>query len=206
MTQKSFRGTALALPALILATFPGCFPGSYRGQGTAMGGVGGAVLGAAVGDRSGNAGLGALAGGMGGAMLGNAIGGSIDEDLAHSQAVVREQLGREIRGQVSVPDVIAMTQANVGSDVIMTHIRAQGSQTPTTDDIITLAQAGVDNQVIKAMQNSRAATVPVARQGPPVIVEEHVYVPGYYGPPRPHYWRPRPPRRRGVHWGFSVGR
>jgi hypothetical protein len=76
-------------------------------------------------------------------LAGAAIGDSIDQDLAQSQALIEQRLGRRLSGAATVSDVIAMTQANLSEEVISTHIRANGvARPPQVDDLITLRNAG----------------------------------------------------------------
>ena len=94
-------------------------------------------------------------------------------------------------GAVAIEDVVAMTNAGVDEQVIVSHVNNNGVARPlTTADITYLTQSRVSPRVIQAMENPpRPAPQPVVVQEapPPVIVEER-YDP-YWGP---HYYRPYP--------------
>jgi hypothetical protein len=177
----------------------------------------GAVAGAAAGDPLAGAAIGAVAGTMTGAV----VGGAIDDVEARNRAEIEARLGRPApAGAVTVPDVVAMTQAGVSEDVIATHVRTHGLVRPLqTNDLIYLQQSGVSPRVVQAMQATpgpamQATTGPLVAGTPvypavpvypapayvapaPVIVEEH-----FYGRPLPPH-RHRGPRP-GVSWGVSV--
>lgn len=193
----------------------GCRSMSYGDRGTLFGGLIGAGTGAAIGEASGNAGAGAVIGTAVGALTGGAIGDNIDADVARNRAEVEARMGREMAGRVTPEDVVAMTQAGLSDDVISSHIRAHGvAHPPQVNDLITLRNQGVSDNVLKAMQTSPGPQSATAyAPGPsPVIIQERVYPP-YYGP----YWGPPPPacwyrygRPHGHHHhrprpGYSVG-
>ena len=196
----------ISLFVLGLLTLVGCQSPYRADQGALIGGLGGAGIGAIVGNQTGDAGAGAVIGGMVGTMAGATIGGELDEIAAENQRQIEAQLGQRVAaGAVSIGDVITMSQAGVGEELIVTHVRANGvAQTLTPSDLIALNQAGVSNQVIAAMQQPpRVARAPA----PPVIIEEHHY--GYPVHPwhaRPHY---RHHNRHGRHhrppnWNFGI--
>jgi len=195
---------------LLLVALAGCHSPYYADRGALLGGVTGAVTGAAIGDRHGNAGPGAVVGGAVGAIAGGGLGAAVDADLARSQAIVEERLGRQLAGAVTVNDVVAMTQAGVGDDVIQTHIRAAGvARPPSTSEVIQLTRQGVSEPVIIAMQQTVTPASYVAAPPPrPVIVRE-------YGPPPwpvvgpvcpPHARRPHFHRRPRVGVGMQFYR
>lgn len=182
--------------ALLLLCLTGCHSPYYADRGALLGGVTGAVTGAAIGDRRGNAGPGAVVGGAIGALAGGGVGAAIDEDFTRSQAIVQERLGRQLSGAVTVDDVVAMTQAGVGDDVIQTHIRGAGvARPPSTSEVIHLTRQGVSEPVIIAMQQTVTPASYVAPPPPrPVIVHE-------VGPPPWAVVRPVcPPHARRHHY------
>lgn len=201
------------LVSMLLVCFTaGCKSPYHADKGAAVGGLTGAAVGAAIGEHNDNPLAGALIGGAVGMITGNAIGESIDEDIARNNAIIEERMGRRLAGATRLEDVVAMTQAGLGDQVIVTHIQSHGVvQPPSAQDLIFLKQQGVSDVVINALQNQPPITAEqVATPGQPVVVEEHHYVqPAYYGPPPPSYRYHRhyyPRRRGGVHWGVSVGK
>ncbi len=205
----------LLVAALVASVSTGCRSTSYGDKGTVFGGLLGAGTGAAIGQRSGNPVAGALIGTAVGAVTGNAIGESIDEDVARNRAEVEARMGRQMAAAVTPEDVIAMTQAGLGDEVIATHIRAHGvAQPPQVNDLITLRNQGVSDTVLKAMQTSPGPQTSVTRASAssPVIIQERVYAPPpYYGPcwgPPPAYFGYRSGHHHGHHHhraGYSFG-
>jgi len=125
-------------------------------------------------------------------------------------------MGRQLQGAVTVPDVVAMTQAGLSDDVITTHIRASGVAQPlAVGDLIQLRNMGVRDAVINAMQQTPprgtqpAVAYPAYPAGGNVIVEHHYPAwgpPVWYGPPRPafHYHQHQHRPRGRVGFGVSV--
>jgi hypothetical protein len=186
----------------------GCRSPYYADRGAAAGGLTGAAIGAAIGEHNDNPLAGAIIGGAAGTLAGAAVGDAIDADIARNDAIIQQQLGRRLAGAVTSQDVVQMTHAGLGDDVIVTHIRANGvAQPPNVQELITLKNSGVSDAVINALQSQP----PIQSPGPPpgarpVVVEEHHYVaPPYWGPGYCyHHHRPYPRSR--VSWGFSFGR
>jgi hypothetical protein len=177
------------IPAALLAS--GCANSSHADRGALFGGLLGAGTGAIVGSAVHNPGAGAAIGAGVGAISGAAIGAGQDEVEANNRAMIESQLGRPIGvGSVTVPDVVAMTQARVHEDLIINHIHSHGmAAPPTANDLIYLSQQGVSPRVVQVMQEPP----PVRPQTQTVIVQEAppppaVVIGGYYGP-RP-YWHP----------------
>ena len=204
-------GNLVALLTLLTLVSTGCQSPYHADRGALFGGLLGAGTGAIVGDALGNTGAGAAIGAGVGALTGAAIGQGMDDMEARNRALIASQLGREIRaGAVTVDDVVMMSQAGVGDELIVNHIRCNGMVSPPgTHDLITLNSQGVSTQVIKAMQEPppapRRETVIVERAAPrPVIVEEYHYGPVWRAPyPSHHVYRHRP-RRSGVSWGMTF--
>jgi outer membrane lipoprotein SlyB len=212
--MKTFCYAAALGAAALTAASTGCRSPYYADRGALFGGLTGAGVGALVGDAAGNAGAGAVIGTAVGALTGAAVGDNIDADLARSRAEIEARMGRQMQGAVTPTDVIAMTQAGLSDDVIVTHIRANGVAQPlAVNDLIGLRNTGVRDSVINAMQQTpprvgQATAVypgypgypayPVAAQ--PVIVERY-YPP--WGPPPAAFYYQRGPRGR-AGWGVSV--
>lgn len=206
---------APALGLLSLFASAGCRSPYYADKGALWGGLGGAGLGALVGEANGNAGAGAAIGTAIGAVTGSVVGEGIDADLARSRAEIESRMGRQMQGAVTVPDVIAMTQAGLSDDVIATHIRASGMATSLgVGDLIQLRNMGVRDTVINVMQQTPPrGSQPAAYPAYPYPAREVIVAqpypwypppPIWYAPPRPYvnYRQVRP--HGGVSWGVSV--
>ena len=169
-----------------------------------LGGLAGAAIGAAIGEGEGDALPGALIGGAFGALSGAAVGDSIDQDDANRRAYANARR-HQLAHAVTPADVVSMTRAGLGEDVVVTQIRTRGmSQTLTTHDLIALKEQGVSDRVINAMQYQPRATT-VVRQPHPVVVERYHHYPApfwHHGHHYHHHHRHHP--RHGIH--FSFGR
>ena len=167
----------------------------HADRGAVFGGVTGAGVGALVGDAVGDPLAGAVIGAGVGALTGAAVGSSLDEIEARNQAQIAAQMGRPVApGAVSVQDVVAMTQAGVDEELIITQIQIHGTVQPLqTHDLIHLKNNGVSPRVVLALQ-SPAPFREIPPQ--PVYVEPYPVAP-WHGPPpppprfrrHPHYWR-----------------
>ena len=173
-----------------------------------------AVTGAALGEHRGNAAAGAVLGTAIGAVGGAAIGSQIDENVARSEAIIEQRMGRRLLNAVTVEEVIALSGANLSDEVIQTHINSKGLARPVeVNDLIAMRDAGVSDGVIQQMQKTgSAATRPVsypAPRTPPVIIEEHHFAPPVYihDHHRPPVYCPPVRRRHRGHSGFhfSIG-
>lgn len=180
-SANKFKRIALVCCALAtLAT--GCYSPYHTDRGALTGGLLGTGTGAIIGNQTGNAAEGALVGAAVGALTGGAIGNSLDEVEANNRAMIAAQMGREIPpGAVQISEVITMSNAQVGEQQIITHIRSHGMVAPiTSGDLIMLKQAGVSDAVVHAMQ--RPPQQPIVVPSPhPVLIEEHYH--HRYGPP-----------------------
>lgn len=200
----------IALLVIITSAAIGCRSPYHADQDSLAGGLIGSGIGAVVGHQSGNTAEGAIVGGIAGALVGNAVGEEKDYIEARNRQLIEQQMGQAVRaGIVTHGEIITMSQAGVGDDLIVNHIRHHGvTNPPSANDLIQLKQAGVSDAVVRVMQEPPrvAAAQPVAA-GPPVIVEEH-----YYGAPyrprhhwhHPHHYRHHPGRHRNPHWGVGV--
>jgi hypothetical protein len=209
MSRSSLIVVLLALLAA------GCRSPYYADRGALFGGLTGAGVGALVGDAAGNTAAGAVIGTAVGALTGAAVGENIDADVARSNAEIAARMGRQMQGAVTPQDVVAMTQAGLSDDVIVTHIRANGLAQPlAVNDLIGLRNVGVRDGVINAMQqippraaqfaqvSQPIAAYPYAPYPPPVVVAPPYY-PTWGPPPPAGFYYSRGPRGR-VGWGVSV--
>lgn len=219
----------LSLTASAMAQQP-----NYQRRGTIVGGLLGAGAGAAIGDGHDRAGTGALIGAAVGAIGGAAVGNSMDNTVTRERVNAESQYyqglneGRTqqaIANGVTPQDVVAMTQAGLGDDVIATQVRSAGLARPVSmNDLIFMRRSGVSDYVIQSMQlaTPAAAAAPARRYAPvapapatQVIVEERYYRPApavyvvpppYYGPYHSHHHHHcPPPRPSGFSWGISGG-
>ncbi|HEY1599487.1 MAG TPA: glycine zipper domain-containing protein [Pirellulales bacterium] len=204
---------ALQFGLLPLAMTVGCNSPFYTDKGALVGGLAGTGVGAVTGAAVGHPGVGALVGAGVGTLTGAAVGSGMDSIEARNRAQIAATLGRQVPpGNVTLPDVIAMTRAGVNDELIVNHIRANGLAQPLqSGDLITLQNSGVSTRVIGALQSAPQPGAPAMAApgvGPPVPVPAYYPYPGpYWGPPPPYAywgygWRPPPPR---VGWGVAVG-
>ncbi len=212
---RLFTPATLLPLATALASLPGCMSPHYADRGALFGGLTGAGVGALVGDAAGNTGAGAAIGTAVGALTGAAIGDSIDADMARSKAEIEARMGRQMQGAVTPQDVIAMTQAGLSDEVIVTHIRSNGMAQPlAVNDLIGLRNVGVRDAVINTMQqtpprtaqsNQPLAMYPSTYAVAPAPVMVAPYYPVYAPPPPPpvgFYYRQG--HRGRSNWGVSV--
>lgn len=203
MTRAISRSAAGLVVAVMIAA-AGCNSPYRSDQGALVGGLAGAGLGAVVGNAVGNPGAGAVIGAGVGALSGAAVGGSLDEIEARNRAEIEARLGRQLAaGAVTNQDVIAMTNAGVAEESIITLVRTRGVAAPlAAGDLIVLQQSGVSTRVIQTMQQPVPPMVAQPMPGP-VMVQQPVYAvpPPYYVGPPPYY---PPPPRTAVSWGVGV--
>jgi hypothetical protein len=184
--------------SIALSVVSGCqWPSSYAGRGTGLGALGGAGIGALIGRATGHTAAGALIGAGVGAVAGNVTGTALDDIDARNRAQIAARLGRQVaQGAATPEEVVAMTQAGVGPQLIINYVDNAGMAQPiTAQDVIYLHEQGVTTEVIQAMQTPRVAqrpveVLPVAPPRQTVIIEE--------GPGGPYYY----PYGRG---GYGVG-
>jgi hypothetical protein len=192
-----------SLSALAAVILSGCATDN-TGQGALFGGALGAGTGAIIGHAVGNTGAGAAIGAGAGALTGAAIGAHKDEEEDRARVAADQARAQQaMAAAVTVPDVVAMTQARVDENVIIDRIHTHGIAAPLqTNDVIYLHQQGVSGNVIAAMQSQ-----PVATQMPPPGQYYYpppgaVYVDGAYYYERPRYYYPPP----AVGVGFAFRR
>jgi hypothetical protein len=187
----------------------GCNSPFYTDRGALLGAGVGTGVGAITGAAVGHPGVGALVGAGVGTLTGAAVGSGLDDIEARNRAQIAATLGRQVPpGNVSLPDVIAMTKAGVNEELIVNHIRSNGLVRPLqSGDLIMLQQNGVSTRVIGALQTAPqpGAPAPVGPLPPPMVAPPYYpypYYGPYWAPPPPYYYyRPRPV----VGWGVSVG-
>lgn len=185
-----------------LLALAGCQSPYYADRGALVGGATGAGLGAVVGEAAADEPLaGAAIGTAVGVVTGATIGNGLDEVAAQNRAAAQQVASRA----VTLPDIVQMSAGGLSDDVIISHVHSNGlAASLTAADLIGLRQAGVSNEVIRALQAPPAphfAAPPPIYHQPPVIFSARRDVP--YFPP------PCPPIRRGPHrhvrWGLSFG-
>jgi outer membrane lipoprotein SlyB len=205
--------TAVSAVVLTGCQYPNGEPNNTA-SGALIGGAMGAIAGAAIGGPR-NGGAGALIGAAAGALTGGAIGNSIDqEQAAELRAQAPQTYVRVQRGQpLSLSDIKALAEANVGDDIIISQIR--NSHTVfhlSAADIIVLHNAGVSENVINFMINTpnlagddgAGQTTTVITETPPPPPAETVVLapgPGYVWIGGEWVWNGRWVWRAG-YWGY----
>ena len=208
--NRRMRATAESVLILLIAfAAGGCNSPYHADRGALFGGLTGAGVGALVGNAVGNTGAGAAIGAGVGAVSGAAVGSALDDIEAENRALIASQMGRAVSpGAVTIPDVQAMLSAGVDQQLIVNHIRNNGTATVlTTNDLINLQQSGISPAIIEAMQNSPPRPVQSVAVAPqPVIVEEYHYGNPYWYPRGGVYYRHGRHRhhRPRVSWGMSF--
>lgn len=141
-------------------------------EGTVVGGALGAITGAIVGGR-GNRGEGALIGAGIGAIGGNLLGRNKDRADEQQAAVGRAAVANANRyaaaQAVTNFDLIRLSQAGVGDEVIISTIHARGTSLDLSPQgIISLKESGVSDRVLVAAQ--QAARAPIVAPAPTTTV------------------------------------
>lgn len=181
------RGKTWILGLSLLSTL-----GCSSMNNTEKGMLGGAAVGTGAGALLGRGHPGAM---LVGGLLGTAVGGiagSEQDRRDDRRAWAQAQANAQAQRQMSVPEVIQLSQRGTSDDIIINQIHSTGSVfNLTTNDLIDLQNHNVSNRVIAAMQARRIARpVVVAPAPPPEVV--------YVAPPPP------PPPGFGV--GVVIGR
>ena len=187
----------------------GCSSMNNTERGAVGGGVIGTAAGAAIGAATGRPLLGAAIGAAGGTATGALIGNSVDKeekrdrDVAQAAALADAQAQAQ---QLGITDVIELTKAGQGDQIIINQIRSTHSTFHLSSaDLNLLKTNGVSDRVIAEMQVARArppARVVVREQPSTVIYESPYYVrpsPVIVVGPRPYYGG-------GYGGGFCYGR
>jgi uncharacterized protein YcfJ len=163
---------------------------------TVVGGAFGAVTGAIVGGRK-DRGEGALIGAGVGALTGNLLGRAkdrADEQRAATGAAAVSQLNQQAAAMaVTSYDLVNMTRAGVGDDVIISTMQSRGLQIDLSPQgVIALKQNGVSDRVVYAAQQMAATR----GYGPTPVIGPVTPVVTAVGPPpttvivAPGPWRP----------------
>jgi hypothetical protein len=172
--------------------------------GTVAGGAIGAVSGALIGGRS-HRGEGALIGAGVGALTGNVLGRSqdrADEQRAASGAAVVAGMNQQAAATaVTNYDLVNMTRAGVGDDLIISTMQSRGARLDLSPQgLIALKQSGVSDRVVMSAQAMGAgsgapaiatpvyAARPTYVAGPPTTVIVTPGPPPYWYGPRPYYY------------------
>jgi hypothetical protein len=179
----------VAVSSLLIALLTlGCQSPYHADRGALFGGLLGAGTGAIVGDAAGNAGAGTAIGAGLGALTGAVVGSELDEMEARNRAMIAQQLGREVAaGAVTTDDVIAMTRAGVNEDLIVNHVNIHGVAVPLQPSDIIYLQ-----QQGVSTRVIKAMQTPPRQPAQPVVVQQPAATPViveeyHYGPP---YWGP----------------
>lgn len=121
------------VPVLLLGTLPGCMSPYRADRGAVFGGATGAGVGALVGSASGHPLAGAAIGAGVGALSGAAVGSALDNMEARNRAEIEARMGQPVpTGSVTTQDVIALSKAGVDDEIIAGHIRIHGVVAPPT--------------------------------------------------------------------------
>ena len=175
-------------------------PPSYYQNDTATGAVVGGGLGAVTGalvggrdHRGGGALIGAGVGALTGGLIGNAADQADQRAAATGTAVAAQANAQVAAMSVTNFDLVEMTRAGVGEDVIISTIRSRGGRFDLSPNgLIALKQSGVSDRVVMAAQSSApGAFAPAA-------------APAIIGPPPVMFVQPAPVVRfySGPSWGY----
>jgi hypothetical protein len=213
VSQLAFADAALAQQPYYYQPAPDYYQNDTA-AGTVTGGAFGAITGALLGGRH-SRGEGALIGAGVGAVTGNLLGRSkdrADERQAAAGAAVVAQANQQAALQaVTNADLVNMTRAGLGDDVIISAIRSRGARLDLSPyGLISLKQSGVSDRVVMTAQSIASDTgyvapptpVVVAPPPPAVIVTPAPYPYyhyRYYGH-GPHYHHPHARVHYGVHF------
>lgn len=150
------REIALIVSAGVILVGTGCQNAQNRAaEGAVIGGILGAGAGGIVGHQSRHAGEGVAIGAAAGAITGAIVGSSIPKQQQGSQSATGATQGAQTANpnQMSMQQIIDMTQQGINENVIIDKIRLSNSKfNLTADDISNLKQKGVTQKVIDAMQ------------------------------------------------------
>jgi hypothetical protein len=160
-----------------------------------FGGLAGAGVGAAVGENSGNALAGAAIGSAVGTLSGATVGEALDEVDARNRQLIEAKLGRPMAGTASHDDIITMAQAGLGDDVIITHLQTHGIIAPPSAHDLIRLKNSGVSDPV--LHAMQTLTVPAGPPPVPVAAPPVVVERHVYGAPWPPPWHPHPRQR----WG-----
>jgi hypothetical protein len=197
---------------LLTTTLSGCATNTHAENGALMGAGLGAGMGALMGSSSGREGAGAVIGGTLGAITGSMIGSNQDAFEQRDAALAQlEASSRPMHPPLTNFDLIRMSQAGLGDEVIIGAVQTRGGQFQLDpDSLIALKSSGVSDRVLQHVQTAGTApplppTTVVAVPAPPpgiVIVRPQPVVGVHFGHGHYHRHRYRPRHRHGS--GFSI--
>jgi uncharacterized protein HemX len=143
------KAYVVMLGLCVIVAAAGCQSSPNRApEGAVLGGAIGAGLGAIIGHQSGETGEGAALGAALGAGAGALAGSQMQKDQPAPQS---QQSANP--NQMSVIQVVQLSQQGVHEDVIVDRIRMSGSRfTLSPSDVEYLQKQGVSQKVIAAMQ------------------------------------------------------
>ncbi|HVW02297.1 MAG TPA: glycine zipper domain-containing protein [Planctomycetaceae bacterium] len=171
---------------LVLLGTSGCYSPYYADRGALVGGLTGAGVGAALGEAAGNPLAGAVIGAGVGTLTGAAVGSSLDEIEARNRAQIAAQMGRPVReGAVTTQEVVAMSQAGVDEGVIVRHVQINGVAQPLQSNDIIALQTAGVSP--KVIQAMQQPPIRRVAVGPPPPppVIVQPYFVSPFGPPPP---------------------
>ena len=189
-------------------------PDYYRNdtvEGTVLGGAFGAVSGAILGGKKDRK-EGALIGAGVGALAGNLLGRKKDRADEHRAAVgastVANANAQAARRAITNFDLIRMTQAGVGDELIISTIRARGARLDLSPDaLISLKENGVSERVLIAAQTCTQGGTSAPPLPQATVIYDEAPAPVIYTPvPRRVYHYHPYHRRHGrrVHYHFRF--
>ncbi|MEM9657807.1 MAG: glycine zipper domain-containing protein [Planctomycetota bacterium] len=191
-------------------------PDYYRNdtaEGTVVGGAFGALTGAIIGGKK-DRGEGALIGAGVGALTGNLLGRSKDRADEYQAAVGASAVAHANRQAAAMAvtnfDLVRLTQAGVGDDVIISTIQSRGAALDLSPGgLIALKESGVSDAVLVAAQGlNRSYAAPIQTASPVVVQPAPATVivapQGYWGRPYRPYYRARCYPRAGLHYHFRF--
>lgn len=122
----------VVVPTVLGLGFSGCATGPYAQSGTLGGGLAGGAIGALAGVRSDRALEGAAIGAVTGGLIGNATGGIADEQAAYANNQ-QAAFVQQARSQAVTPDqVIQLAQSGVNDQLIINQLRNNGALSALT--------------------------------------------------------------------------
>jgi hypothetical protein len=153
--------------SLLTVLGSGCQSPYHADRGALGGGLLGAGVGALVGNAVGNPGAGAAIGAGVGAVSGAAIGAGMDEVEAKNRAMIEQQMGRQVAaGAVTTDEVVNMTNAGVDDQLIINHVRAHGMAVPLSSGDLILLK----------QQGISPSVVEAMQSSPPRVAQGQVVV------------------------------